>query len=191
MTDKELLQEANTTVKAYHEELEKKDKADKVVLKNISDKLDELETANQGLVKKQTADKDKQEELQKTITSIETKFSRFPSGTDASVKSASMKAFDKFLITEKVEFAMDSESVKALRLDSIKYLRTDINPQGGYLAPNEFVLEIIKDITEISPMRQVAFIRQTTRGAIEIPTRTSLVGANWVGEGGDKEVQLT
>lgn len=188
MTDKELLEQSNSTIKDYHKELEKTDKANKTTLKNITDKLDQLETANQELVKKQSEKDTKHEELQENVKSMEKKFSRFPSGTDASVKSEAMKAFDKFLRTEKVEFAMDRDSVKALKLDSMKYLRTDINPQGGYLAPNEFVIEIIKDITEISPMRQVAFIRQTTRGAIEIPTRTSLVGANWVGEGGDKPI---
>jgi len=183
MTEKELLQETNEAIKAIREVSEKKDKTNQDIIKNATDKLNKLEDFNQELVKVQAEKDKKYEELQENIKSIETKFSRFPSGTDGSEKSAAMKAFDKYIRIKSTEFAMDSESIKALRLDGRKYLRTDIDPQGGYLAPNEFLIELLKNITEISNIRQVATVKQTTRGAIEIPRRINLVGADWVGEG--------
>jgi len=64
-----------------------------------------------------------------------------------------------------------------------KYLRTDVDVSGGYLAPTEYVQEIIKRITEISPVRSVARVRSTNRKSISIPKRLTNVTAQFVGEG--------
>jgi len=64
-----------------------------------------------------------------------------------------------------------------------KYLRTDVNPDGGYLVVPEYVNEIIKDIVEISPVRSVARIMQTSRNSVQIPKRVALVQGGWNGEG--------
>ena len=53
---------------------------------------------------------------------------------------------------------------------------------GGFLAPVEYVREIIRGITEFSPVRQLARIRTTSAKAVQIPKRTGVTAATWVGE---------
>jgi HK97 family phage major capsid protein len=53
---------------------------------------------------------------------------------------------------------------------------------GGFLAPVEYVREIIKGVTEFSPVRQLARIRTTGSKAVQIPKRTGVTAATWVGE---------
>ena len=53
---------------------------------------------------------------------------------------------------------------------------------GGYLAPTEFVGEIIKGVTEFSPIRELARVRQTAASTVEIPRRAGVFSATWVDE---------
>lgn len=53
---------------------------------------------------------------------------------------------------------------------------------GGYLAPAEYVREIIKTVTEISPARQLARIRTTGNKSILLPKRTGQFAALWTAE---------
>ena len=87
--------------------------------------------------------------------------------------SKELKSFEKFLSLGEKEYSRALEE---------KTLRTDNSTNGGYLAPAEYANEIIKDITEISPVRQVARVIKTSAKEIEIPKRTGLVSGGWVGE---------
>ena len=64
-----------------------------------------------------------------------------------------------------------------------KYYRTDNNVDGGYVVDPEFVLEIIKKITEIDPIRTVARVRTTSSNRFELPIRSSLISSYFIGEG--------
>ena len=66
-----------------------------------------------------------------------------------------------------------------------KYYRTDNNVDGGYVVDPEFVLEIIKKITEIDPIRSVARVRTTSSNRFELPIRSSLISSYFIGEGKD------
>lgn len=57
---------------------------------------------------------------------------------------------------------------------------------GGYLAPTEYVREIIKAETEISPVRGLVRVRSTVNKSIQIPRRTGQFAAVWVAEQGTK-----
>lgn len=57
---------------------------------------------------------------------------------------------------------------------------------GGYLAPVEYVREIIKGVTEMSPFRSVARVRQTAAKSIQVPKRTGQFAAQWAAERGTK-----
>lgn len=57
---------------------------------------------------------------------------------------------------------------------------------AGYLAPPEYVREILKGIVEFSPIRTLARIRQTSSQYIEIPKRTATFAAAWVAETGTR-----
>ena len=84
-----------------------------------------------------------------------------------------LKSFEKFLCLGEKQFSKETEE---------KTLRTDTDTNGGYLAPSQYVNEIIKEITEISPVRQVARVIRTNAKEIEIPKRTGSVSGGWVGE---------
>lgn len=57
---------------------------------------------------------------------------------------------------------------------------------GGYLAPMEYIREIIKGVTDVSPVRSLARVRQTASKAITIPKRTGQFAAQWVADQGAK-----
>lgn len=58
--------------------------------------------------------------------------------------------------------------------------------QAGYLAPVEYVREILKGVVEFSPLRSVARVRTTTAKAIQIPKRTGVFSAVWIAETGTR-----
>ena len=53
---------------------------------------------------------------------------------------------------------------------------------GGFLAPDDVIDTIIKGVVEYSPIREIAFVRSTTRNSVKAPKRTQVAGAVWVGE---------
>lgn len=65
-----------------------------------------------------------------------------------------------------------------------KSLSVSNDTTGGYLAPAEYVREIIKTVTEISPARQLARVRTTGSKSILLPKRTGQFAAVWVAEQG-------
>lgn len=175
MTDKELLEQQNSLITTIREETEKKDAANQTIIKNVSDKLDKLETDNQDLVKTQLEKNKEYEELQENVKSMEIKFARFPSGTRDSEKSDAIKIYEKMIMYGE----------KKLTLDEIKYLRTDSNVEGGILDKPEIIREILKKITELSPIRTVARVMETDHSRVEIFPRTNLSNAFWDGQGTD------
>jgi len=53
---------------------------------------------------------------------------------------------------------------------------------GGVLAPPDFVDTVVKGIIQVSPIRQIASVRQTSRTSIQYPKRTGNFAAQWVSE---------
>ena len=70
--------------------------------------------------------------------------------------------------------------------DEAKALSASTDTAGGYLAPKEYVNEIIKTVTEFSPMRGAATVRSTSQRSIQIPKRTASFSAAWVAEQGTR-----
>ncbi len=66
--------------------------------------------------------------------------------------------------------------------EEVKVLTVSDDTGAGYLAPAEYVREIIKAEAELSPIRSVAQVRQTSQRSLEIPRRTGQFSAVWVGE---------
>ncbi|PWB94668.1 phage major capsid protein [Methylosinus sporium] len=67
-----------------------------------------------------------------------------------------------------------------------KSLNVSSDTAGGYLAPLEYVREIIKGVTEQSPVRALVRVRTTAAKSIQIPKRTGQFAAQWVAEQGTK-----
>jgi HK97 family phage major capsid protein len=61
-------------------------------------------------------------------------------------------------------------------------LQVGDNTKGGYLATKEFVAEIIKNETEMAPIRGMCTVRSTTKHTIQIPRRTAQFAAVWATE---------
>lgn len=120
--------------------------------------------------------------LNDRLDEIETKLARpnfslpgdVKEGAEAMKEVLARKAFGEYLRKGSVS----PESRKALTLAD--------DTQAGYLAPTEYVREIIKGIVEMSPVRGLARVRKTSNIAIQIPRRTGTFSAAWVAETGTK-----
>jgi HK97 family phage major capsid protein len=74
--------------------------------------------------------------------------------------------------------ALDNAEKKALTVSN--------DSTGGYLAPPEYVRELLKTVTEISPIRSIARVRSTGQRSVQVPKRTSTFAAQWVAESGTR-----
>lgn len=70
--------------------------------------------------------------------------------------------------------------------DELKALSVSTDTEGGYLAPPEFVREILKGVIEFSPLRRFARVTQTSAQSIKVPKRTGTFAAVWVAEQGTR-----
>lgn len=64
----------------------------------------------------------------------------------------------------------------------LKALTVADDTQAGYLAPAEVSRDVIRDITEFSPIRQFASVRETAAPSVKYPVRTGITNARWEGE---------
>ena len=138
----------------YDEKLEQvaKNEADPLLdekLAKIEAKMDSLEDVNQAITKQQAA----QENLKEQMEQIHTVVTRPNSGFDSKQVDTTLKAFDQYC----------RKGLEGLEPDEKKALTVSNDSTGGFLAPPEYVRELIKTITEISPIRSIARIRQTAQ----------------------------
>lgn len=66
--------------------------------------------------------------------------------------------------------------------DEVKALQVGDDTGAGFLAPTEFVDEMLKGVVEFSPMRQLVRVISTSASSVKFPKRTGSVAARWVGE---------
>lgn len=97
-------------------------------------------------------------------------------GKGADEVSPETKAFGGFL----------RKGREALSADEVKALRVADDTAGGYLAPPDFVAEVVKGIVEMSPIRQAARVGSTSSGEVLLPKRTGRPTGQWVGETEDR-----
>lgn len=82
------------------------------------------------------------------------------------------KAFTSFL--RKGREGMGADEVKSLTVGN--------DPSGGYLAPPELSTEMIRLLTQFSPVRAAARVGQTASPSVILPVRTGITNALWEGE---------
>jgi len=160
------------------------DSADsKQKIANLEEGFLKAEKKNQELVLKQVeADKkaielaEKQEkelsELSKKFNDLEKQAYRPAANASAETKSLEAKTFNRALRYDQDE----------LSAEEYKYLRTDSNVEGGFLCPPEYDTDMIKLVTEISPIRALARVTTTSRKSVQIPIRKSLPSGGYEGE---------
>jgi HK97 family phage major capsid protein len=71
---------------------------------------------------------------------------------------------------------------EALGPDEFKTLRVADDTAGGFLAPEQFVAELLRNLVQFSPIRTIARVGQMSVGTIKIPKRTGRITAKWVDE---------
>jgi len=153
-------------------EIEKKGHSDPLLQEKVdkmSSDVAELCEARQTLELQQK----NLEEATAKIEKLETVMNR-PEASASEVTDHQKQVFGKWLRKGEV----DPEEKKAL------YESDDT--LGGFYAPTEYVADLIKGVTEVSPIRSIARVRNTDKRGIEIPKRTGQFSASWVSETGTR-----
>ena len=141
-------------------------------LAKMEAKMDSYEDINQKL----TIAEQNAENIKSQLDKLETVVKRPNSGFESKQVDEYMEAFDRYC-RKGLEGLSDTEK-KALTVSN--------DSTGGYLAPPEYVRELIKDVTEISPIRSIARVRSTGQRSVQIPKRTGTFAAQWVAESGTR-----
>jgi len=141
-------------------------------LAKLEAKLDSFEEVNQKL----TLAEQNAEQIKEKVSKIETMVTRPDSGFEAKQVDEYLNAFDRYC----------RKGLEGLQPDEKKALTVSNDSTGGYLAPPEYVRELLKTITEISPIRTIARVRSTGARSIQIPKRDGQFSAQWVSESGTR-----
>jgi len=163
--------------KSYDQKLENMEKGvsdstldDKIA--GIEAKLDQYEDVNQRIQASQKTT----ESIKEQMDRMETVMRRPNSGFTAKQIDEGVAAFDSYC----------RKGMEGITPDEKKALTVSNDTTGGYLAPPEYVRELIKTITEISPIRSISRVRNTGQRSIQIPKRTGTFAAQWVSESGTR-----
>ena len=141
-------------------------------LAKLEAKLDSFEEVNQKL----TLAEQNAEQIKEQVSKIETMVTRPDSGFESKQVDEYLNAFDRYC----------RKGLDGLQPDEKKALTVSNDSTGGYLAPPEYVRELLKTITEISPIRSIARVRSTGARSIQIPKRDGQFSAQWVSESGTR-----
>lgn len=141
-------------------------------LAKLEAKLDSFEEVNQKL----TLAEQNAEQIKEQVSKIETMVTRPDSGFESKQVDDYLNAFDRYC----------RKGLEGLQPDEKKALTVSNDSTGGYLAPPEYVRELLKTITEISPIRTIARVRSTGARSIQIPKRDGQFSAQWVSESGTR-----
>lgn len=187
-------EEFKTTNDAALAEIKKKGAADPVVtekLGKIEAELQKFEDINQKLTAAALEAKKEKEH----VDEIEEKLARLTLAGGASIdKIAERKAKHGAWARGVVQAAafgsanLTADQQKLFKDIEAEYKALSVgnDTTGGYLAPMEYIREIIKGVTEISPVRSLVRVRSTAAKAIQIPKRTGQFAAVWVAEQGTR-----
>lgn len=205
MTDKTAIEqvmsafeEFKATNDAALAELKKKGVNDPIVtekLGKIEATLASFEDANQKATAALLEAKKAAEEEKKHVDELEEKLNRLSiSGAGSADKDAERKArhdlWARSVVSAHVQGVanLSAEQQKLFKDVEAEYKAMSVgnDTTGGYLAPMEYVREIIKGVTEISPVRSLVRVRSTASKAIQIPKRTGQFAAQWVAEQGTR-----
>lgn len=144
--------------------------------------LDAFEKKNAEVVASIAAERKEREAMKEAMDELQVKTAKLaamPSGSgdekkmDLAAEVKSLRAFCE---------GSDLKTMEARGLEK-KYLRSDSNVEGGFLMGVAYDDMILKPITEVSPIRQVARNKRIDSFSLEGAARESLVTTYWTGEG--------
>ncbi|TGT72916.1 phage major capsid protein [bacterium M00.F.Ca.ET.159.01.1.1] len=174
-------------------EIEKKGSAD-VVIKEKLDRIEGTLSQYEGLNQKLTLAEQQAKAAKEVADRVETALARIPNdhrarkdGTEAKALFNSWcRAVVRAHAIGIINLGADEQKVLQDVANEAKALNIGTDTAGGYLAPTEYVAEIIKAITLSSPARSLVRVRNTANKAIQIPKRTGQFAARRVTEQGTK-----
>lgn len=135
--------------------------------------LEASEAKTAEIVAKSVEDRKKLEDLEGQYKDLEVEMAR---------KSNQSGVNYKELPEYKALNILAKGGMDALNGEQKALLRTDNDVQGGYLTTTEMDNALIKAITEISPVRQVARVRSVGKKTLEMPVRKTIPTATYEGE---------
>lgn len=143
----------------------------KEILESIQKEWHELKTVLETRDKELGETKQIIEKLNNRIDELEAKLNKVPVATPQNEEKDELekKAF--------LEWAR-----KGTVPPEMKLLTTTDPTTGGIFAPVEFSRKIIEKIIEISPFREVAFVRSTSASLVQAPVDNTEVAFSWIGE---------
>lgn len=169
---KEMYEEMGRTWKEFRDTLGKQDGE----IKKHGEATAETKTLLQTL-------NGKMDDIEKRIGGMEAKANR-PGFAQPDLKTPTeaKAAFLKWARTGE----LTPDEKKFLQPAEQKSLAVGTATAAGYLAPVEYVREILKGVIEFSPLRQVARVMPTSSKSIQVPKRTGVFAAVWVAEQGTR-----
>lgn len=202
--DEKQLQEINEAFAAFksaNESYQAEVKKHGVALGETKAQVEKMQTALDQIedkITKANADLIHKKDLEERCEELEALINRKGGGTDPGQKTEAQVHRDIFVkairtgvptavIHTVANSVLTDEEKKSLFAPAyMKALVLGSDVAGGYLAPLEYVNEMIKSVVEFSPVRGLARIRSTGRTGIQIPTRTTTAAATWVAETGTR-----
>jgi HK97 family phage major capsid protein/HK97 family phage prohead protease len=115
------------------------------------------------------------DEQKRTLDALLVKRARPDLGRGAAQPSAVRQAFDAY-VRRGDEAALRNTELKAMSAGS--------DPDGGYLVPDELDTEIGRRLSELSPIRSIATVRQVSGAVLKKPFALNGMATGWVGETG-------
>ena len=135
-------------------------------------KMDSYEDMNQKL----TTAEANAENIKSQLDELRTVVTRPNSGFESKQVDDYLNAFDQYC----------RKGLEGLDVAEKKALTVSNDSTGGYLAPPEYVRELLKTITEMSPIRSISRIRSTSARSVQVPKREGTFAAQWVAESGTR-----
>jgi len=167
----ELAQKSNEAIKVIRAEHEKGINGNKEAIAQAESKLDAIEEKNQEINKAAELAKAEQAEMKEALENVEKRMMRMKTA-ELNEDSEEVKACRHFIAHGK----------SGMTPEHLKLLRTDSSPDGGVFAVPEITQEVLKDITEVSPMRSIARVMTTNSKSVVLFKRTQKATGGWRGE---------
>lgn len=190
MTAFEAFKEAND---ARLREIERKGVADVVTAEKLQ-KIEGTLSQYEGLNQKLTLTESQAKAAREATDRIEVMLARLPADARARGNDMEAKALHgqwgmavvRANAVGVLNLSADEQKILSDVTREAKALNVGTDTAGGYLAPTEFVREIIKGVTEMSPARALARVRNTANKSIQQPKRNGQFAARRVAENGNK-----
>lgn len=175
---KVVIEQLNKAFLEFKAENAKGREADKAVLAKAEAEIARLDALNN----KQAADA---EAKAKQIDEIEKRLNRAALGAPGAAPGSERKeAFERWMRGGARGLDLAPEALRGL-VEKKSLISSD-DAAGGYLSPPEYVTDIIKAEVLASPVRTLVGVRQTGRGSVLLPKRTTPAAAGWVSEIGTR-----